>query len=78
MKMALKILPKPEVLDTQGRAVQGRLEDHGFDLKSCHVGKYIVLELPTEDVAEATELAKKMAGQGLYNPLIESYQLEEL
>ena len=76
MKMALKILPKPEVLDTQGRVVQSTLKAHGFDLKNCHVGKYIVLEVEAEDLEAGKKMARAMAEKGLYNPLIENYQLE--
>ena len=78
MKFALKVLPKPEVLDTQGRAVQSTLESHGFQLNDCHVGKYIVLEVKTDDATQGKEMATKMAEKGLYNPLIENYELEQL
>ena len=78
MKFALKILPKPEVLDTQGRAVQSTLQSHGFKISECHVGKYIVLEVSSSDASEGRKMAEAMAEKGLYNPLIESYQLEEL
>lgn len=78
MKFALKILPKPEVLDTQGRAVQSTLKSHGFELNDCHVGKYIVLEVNTTDPKKGQEMAKAMAQKGLYNPLIENYELEQL
>ncbi|MCB0378265.1 MAG: phosphoribosylformylglycinamidine synthase subunit PurS [Bdellovibrionales bacterium] len=78
MKFALKILPKPEVLDTQGRAVEGALKEQGFDLTSCRVGKYIVLEVPANDSEQALQKAKLMAEKGLYNPLIENYELEQL
>lgn len=78
MKFALKILPKPEVLDTQGRAVQSALQSHGFKLDECHVGKYIVLEVPASNPQEGKQMAEAMAKKGLYNPLIENYQLEEV
>ena len=78
MKFALKVLPKPEVLDTQGRAVESTLKDHGFPLQACQVGKYIVLEVDAKDEAQGKELANAMAKKGLYNPLIENYELEKL
>ncbi len=78
MKFGLKILPKPEVLDTQGRAVQSTLERHGFALSDCHVGRYIVFEVQNDDPDKAKEMATAMAEKGLYNPLIESYELEKL
>ena len=78
MKFALKVLPKPEVLDTQGRAVQSTLTNHGFELTQCSVGKYIVLDVKSDDPAQAKEMATQMAEKGLYNPLIENYELEQL
>lgn len=78
MKFAVKILPKPEVLDTQGRAVESTLQDHGFKLQSCKVGKYIVLDVEASDDNQGQEMAKAMAEKGLYNPLIENYELEKL
>ena len=78
MKFALKVLPKPEVLDTQGRAVEGTLKQHGFQLESCNVGRYIVLDVKANNEDEGLKAAKAMAEKGLYNPLIESYSLESL
>ena len=78
MKFAVKVLPKPEVLDTQGRAVQSTLQNQGFNLNDCHVGKYIVLEVNTTDPEEGKKLATQMAEKGLYNPIIENYELEQL
>ncbi len=78
MKFALKILPKTEVLDTQGRAVQKTLQSHGFQLTDCHVGKYLVLEIDETSPEKAKAQAILMAEKGLYNPLIETYQLEAL
>lgn len=78
MKFALKVLPKPEVLDTQGRAVQSTLVNHGFDLAQCSVGKYIVLDVKATDPEQGKQMATQMAEKGLYNPLIENYELEQL
>ena len=78
MKFALKVLPKPEVLDTQGRAVQSTMQDHGFPLQACTVGKYLVLDVESTDPQQAEEAAHAMAKKGLYNPLIENYELEKL
>lgn len=78
MKFAIKVLPKPEVLDTQGRAVQSTLSHHGFTLAQCSVGKYIVLDVEASDPETGMAQAKAMAEKGLYNPLIENYELEQL
>lgn len=78
MKFALRILPKAEVLDTQGRAVKKTLESHGFQLTDCHVGKYLVIETSETHPEKAREQVLAMAKKGLYNPLIETFQLEQL
>ncbi|MCK6598475.1 MAG: phosphoribosylformylglycinamidine synthase subunit PurS [Bdellovibrionaceae bacterium] len=78
MKVAVKILPREVLLDSQGRAVHDNLKNHQFHLNSCRVGKYIVLDLALENKEEALKEAKKMTEFLLINPLIESYQLEVL
>lgn len=77
MKFAVKVLPKPEVLDTQGRAVQESFSRQGFELKTCKVGRYIILDVSGEG-AEARAQAEAMVKKGLYNPLIETFELDEL
>ena len=78
MKFALKILPRPEVLDTQGRAVEMTLKNHGHNLASCRVGTYIVLDIDADSAQDGETKAKAMAENGLYNPLVEMYELESL
>ena len=38
MKIGVKILPRSEVLDTQGRAVEGTLKAHGRAVNAARVG----------------------------------------
>ncbi len=78
MKVGVKILPRTEVLDSQGRAVEKTLERSGRLLNSCRVGKYIQLDVDAATKDEAFEKAKDIAEFVLYNPLIESYELEIL
>lgn len=75
--VAVKILPRNEVLDTQGRAVQRTLERHGKNLSGCRVGKYVELQLEGSD-EQILEQAKEIAEFVLHNPLIENYQIEIL
>ncbi len=77
MKVAIKVLPRKEVLDTQGRAVQTTLNESGFDVSSCTIGKYIILDVDTDDFSKAQDKVKKIAEHVLYNPLIETYEIEE-
>ena len=78
MKIAVKILPREVLLDSQGRAVEDNFKNHDYKLNSCRVGKYIVLDLPGNNKEEALSEAKKMTEFLLVNPLIEAYELEVL
>jgi phosphoribosylformylglycinamidine synthase subunit PurS len=78
MKVAVKILPKSEVLDSQGRAIAKILNDHGKKLENCRVGRYVVLEVSETDKNKAIAKAQEMAEFVLYNPLIETFELEVL
>ena len=76
MRIGVKILPKNEVLDTQGRAVESTLKTHGQAVDQVRVGKYVQLEIEERDEAKALARAKEIAEFVLYNPLIENYELE--
>jgi phosphoribosylformylglycinamidine synthase PurS subunit len=78
MKIGVKVMPRKEVLDTQGRAVENTLRQNGKQLNACQVGRYVVLDLPGEDKTKAMASAKDMAEFVLHNPLIETYELEVL
>lgn len=76
MKIGVKILPKNEVLDTQGRAVEGTLKAHNREVAQCRVGKYVQLEIAEADESKALARAKEITEFVLYNPLIETFELE--
>lgn len=78
MKFAVQVLPKPEVLDSQGRAVEALLKKEGFDLNSCRVGKYIEIEVNAKSETEALDNLKKMSEYVLYNPLIEKIEIKKI
>ncbi len=78
MKVGVKILPRNEILDTQGRTIQKSLEQNGQTLAGCRMGKYIELNIETCEPQEALQKARKVTESTLYNPLIESYELELL
>lgn len=78
MLIGVRILPRKEVLDTQGRAVEQTLKSHGFELNQCRVGKYIEIEVTESSEQKAFEKIKSMADFVLYNPLIETYELEKV
>jgi phosphoribosylformylglycinamidine synthase PurS subunit len=78
MKFAVRILPKKDVLDAQGRAVEKVLRQQKFQLERCQVGKYVVLDVPMSDPALAQTEVKKMLDFLLYNPLTEDYEIEPI
>lgn len=78
MKIGVKILPRKEVLDSQGRAVERTLKHHGQNLNQCRVGKYVELDIAESDKQKALAKATEICEFVLYNPLIEVYELEVL
>lgn len=78
MKVGVRIMPRNEVLDTQGRAVQQILKQHDHGVNHCRVGRYVELELGDMDREAALTKAKEIASFVLHNPLIETFELEEL
>ena len=80
MKIGIKIMPREVILDSQGRAVEQSLKANGFqDLSYCRVGKFIEIELKVTTEQQAKIEAEKMLKEGgLYNPLIEKYELVQL
>ena len=78
MKIGVKVMPRQEVLDTQGRAVENTLRQNGKRLNACQVGRYVVLDLPDGEETKAMASAREMAELVLHNPLIETFELERL
>ncbi len=78
MKFGVKILPRNEVLDSQGRAVEKTLKQHGFEIDHCRVGRYVQIEVPDSEMKSATDKVKKITEFVLFNPLIESVEIEQL
>lgn len=71
----VKVLPKPEVLDVQGRTVLQMLKNQELPFEKVRVGKLIELEMPV-NVNNPEEVLKKALKAGLYNPLIEVAEIE--
>lgn len=77
MKAIVNVYLKEGVLDPQGKAAHHALDSLGFDYVSdVRIGKQIVLELDTQDKAEAQIQIKDMAETLLANTVIEDYTIE--
>ncbi|MCW2753702.1 MAG: purS [Marmoricola sp.] len=73
-RVVVDVMPKPEILDPQGKAVLGALPRLGFDgVTEVRQGKRFELEIDgdlTEDrLAEVNAMAETL----LSNPVIEDY-----
>lgn len=75
-RVGVKIMPRKEILDTQGRTVEKLLVSEGFGIQQCRVGKWIELFVTAVSEEEALWVTRKAADFVLYNPLIEDYELE--
>ncbi|HEX5013992.1 MAG TPA: phosphoribosylformylglycinamidine synthase subunit PurS [Candidatus Limnocylindrales bacterium] len=79
VRFAVNVQPKEGILDPQGRAVEGSLGHLGIEgVSAVRVGRRIELTVTAEDGAAARAIAERLASELLSNPLIESYQIEEL
>ncbi len=68
---------KQGVLDPQGKAVQGALASLRFDeVTDVRVGKFLEIDLRTDDRDSAAARVKAMCDELLANPVIEDYRFE--
>lgn len=72
-RVIVDVMPKPEILDPQGKAVHGALPRLGFHgITDVRQGKRFELEVATADEATLAEVAQ-VAETLLSNPVIEDY-----
>ena len=77
MKATVYVTVKENVLDPQGKAVQGALHSMGFgEVGEVRIGKYMELALDTNDRAAAEERVRAMCEKLLANTVIEDYRFE--
>ncbi|KOP64961.1 phosphoribosylformylglycinamidine synthase [Bacillus sp. FJAT-18019] len=77
LKAKVYVTIKQSVLDPQGVAVQGALHSIGFkEVESLRIGKYMELELDTDNREEAEKRVKEMCEKLLANTVVENYRYE--
>jgi len=70
----IDIMPRPELLDPQGKAVMLGLEHLGLDqVGNVRIGKHIRLELEAENEQVAQEKVEQACKKLLANLIMESY-----
>ncbi|MFD2840293.1 phosphoribosylformylglycinamidine synthase subunit PurS [Populibacterium corticicola] len=71
-RVVVDVMPKPEILDPQGKAVANALPRLGFEgFVSVRQGKRFELEVEGDVTPEILETARKAAETVLSNPVIE-------
>lgn len=78
-RFAVNVLPKPGILDPQGRAVEQSLPH--LDLRGIsdvRVGRRVEATVEAADEAAARAAIERLASELLANPLIERYGIELL
>ena len=73
-KVVVDVMPKPEILDPQGKAVLGALPRLGFSgVTDVRQGKRFELEFSGEVTEELLAEVRQMARTLLSNPVIENF-----
>jgi phosphoribosylformylglycinamidine synthase len=76
-RFAVNVLPKPGILDPQGRAVEQSLPHLDIHTVSAvRVGRRIELTVAAADEPSARAVVERLAAELLSNPLIETYAIE--
>jgi phosphoribosylformylglycinamidine synthase subunit PurS len=74
-RVVVDVMPKPEILDPQGKAVTGALARLGFAGVSVRQGKRFELEVEGELTKERLADVHHAAETLLANPVIETFQV---
>jgi len=75
-RVIVDVMLKPEILDPQGRAVQGALGRLGLSgVADVRQGKQFVIELDGELDEDRRAKLEQLASELLSNPVIEDYRM---
>ena len=78
-RVVVDVMLKPEILDPQGRAVQGALGRLGLGgVADVRQGKQFVIDVDGELEGDRLERMHTLAGELLSNPVIEDYRMQVL
>lgn len=71
-RIIVEVMPKPEILDPQGKAIVNALPHLGFtEFSGVRQGKRFELTVDGEITEEILQQARKAAAEMLSNPVIE-------
>lgn len=74
-RVVVHVMPKPEILDPQGKAVTGALERLGFAGMSVRQGKRFEIEIDGAVTDEVLDQIREAAERLLANTVIESFEV---
>ena len=74
-RVVVDVMPKPEILDPQGKAVTGALQRLGFQGLSVRQGKRFEIEVDGEVTEEVLAQIERAADKLLANTVIESFDV---
>jgi phosphoribosylformylglycinamidine synthase subunit PurS len=73
----VKIMPLKNLLDPQGKAVMGGLQNLGINnVADVRVGKHIDLQIDADTEPAAKEIAEEAAKKLLANAVMETYEIK--
>lgn len=72
----VKVMPLKDLLDPQGKAVLGGLQNLGLnEVADVRIGKHIDLQIEAADKETAFQLASDAAQKFLANPVMEVFEI---
>jgi phosphoribosylformylglycinamidine synthase subunit PurS len=72
----IKVMPLKELLDPQGKAVMGGLENLGLNgVEDVRIGKNITLQVNADSPDAAKKIAEEASKKLLANPVMEYYEV---
>jgi len=74
-RVVVNVMPKPEILDPQGKAVTGALGRLGFEGMTVRQGKRFEVEVDGDVTPEVLERISQAAEKLLANTVIETYDV---
>lgn len=73
----IKVMPLKDLLDPQGKAVLGGLQNLGLGtVADVRVGKHITLQIDADNETTAKQIADEASRKLLANPVMEFYEIE--
>jgi phosphoribosylformylglycinamidine synthase len=72
----IKVMPLKELLDPQGKAVMGGLQNLGLNkVNDVRIGKNINLQIEADSPDQAKQIAEEASRKLLANPVMEYFEI---